>query len=175
MNNATTARKTTMRVTRTPTSILIVVSLLCLAGGGWAELVSTVVEVCNVVDAREPVRPMKEVSGVTTVADRAVGAAVVVRLEERALVVNVAVEDTEVLAAADCSELSIVENGYGSSEVVKVVSQQFTSPRPCPAAPAQHQLLSLDSQRLTSVKPLNWPLRNYSWSGSYEYSRIDAP
>ncbi len=178
-----------MMARSTPTSILIVASLFCRAGGGWAKLVGTVVEVCNTVGAREAVRPMTEVFGVsavvdsavcasepvrsvtevfgvTAVVDSAVGAALLVRLEVRELVVSVAVEK-EALTAADCSELSIAEKGYGSIEVVKVVSQQFTSPRPCPPAPAQHQLLSLDPQRLTSVKPSNWPLRHYSRPGSY--------
>lgn len=121
----------------------------------------TVVEVSNTVGASEPVRLMIEELGVTTVVDSAVSAAVLSKAlivvvsetavvdtavsvavligsEERELVEGVAVENTEVLAAADCSDLSIAENGYGSSEVVKVVSQQFGLPRPCPAAPAQH-------------------------------------
>ena len=67
-------------------------------------------------------------------------------------VINVVLDNAEVVAATDC-----VEKGYGSSEVVRLVSQQFVPPSPCPAAPAQHQLLPLDSQRLTSVKPSNWP------------------
>ena len=168
-----------MTARSTPTAILIrVVSLFCAAGGGWAKLVGTVVEVCNTVGAREPVRriievlgviivvdsavgrsvlarPRIEVLGVTAVVDSAVGAAVLIRPEERESFESVAVGNTEALAAADCPDLSIAENGYGSSEVVKVVSQQFTPPRPCPAAPAQHQLLPLESQRLTSSKLSN--------------------
>ena len=147
-------------------------------GGGWAKLVDTAVEVCNTVGASELVRPMIEVLGVTAVVesafgaavlvrpmieilgvtavvDSAVGVAVLIRPEERELVESCAVENTKVPAAVDCSDLSIAENGYGSSEVVKVVSQQFGPPRPCPAAPAQHQLLPLGSQRLTSSKLSN--------------------
>ena len=95
------------------------------------------------------------VAAVTAVVDSAVGAAVLIEPEERELVEGVAVENTEVPAAVDCSDLSIAENGYGSREVVKLVSQQVGPPRPCPAAPAQHQLLPLGSQRLTSVKSSN--------------------
>lgn len=64
---------------------------------------------------------------------------------------EVVLDDNEALAAVDTSELLSVENGYGSSEVVSLVSQQLVPPRPCPAAPAQHQLLPFASQRLTSV------------------------
>ena len=161
----------------TPIAILIVVSLFCLVGGGWAKLVGTMVEVCNTVGASEPVRLMIGVLGVTAVVDSAVSAAVLakpfilvvsmstavatavrvavtIRPEEE-LVEGVKVANIEVPETVDCSDLSIAENGYGSSEVVKVVSQQFGPPRPCPAAPAQHQLLLLGSQRLTSSKPSN--------------------
>ena len=49
-------------------------------------------------------------------------------------------------------DLSIAANGYGSSEVVRFVVQQLGLPFPsCPVTPAQHQLLPLESQRLTSV------------------------
>ena len=136
------------------------------------------VEVCNTIGASEPVRLMIEVLGVTAVVDSAVSAAVpakpfilvvsmstavatavrvavTIRPEERELVEGVKLANIEVPAAVDCSDLSIAENGYGSSEVVKVVSQQFGPPRPCPAAPAQHQLLLLGSQLLTSSKPSN--------------------
>ena len=66
-------------------------------------------------------------------------------------VVGVALDDTEEPTAVDSPILSIVEKGYGSSAVVRLVSQQLVPPRSCPDAPAQHQLLPLDSQRLTSV------------------------
>ena len=62
-------------------------------------------------------------------------------------------EELDMSVVVDCLEVLIVEIGYGSSEVVILVAQQFGLPNPCPAAPAQHQLLS--SQRLTSVKPSN--------------------
>ena len=68
-----------MMARSTPTAILIFVSLFCLAAGAWAKLVGTVVEVCNTVGAREPVRRMIEVLGVTIVVDSAVGAAVLTR------------------------------------------------------------------------------------------------
>ena len=166
-----------MMTRSTPTAIPIVASLFCLAGGGWAELVGLVVDVCDTVGASKLVRLMREALSVTAVVDSAAGAAVLARLmivaaviavvdsavgaavliepEERELVEGVAVENTEVPAAVDCSDLSIAENGYGSREVVKLVSQQVGPPRPCPAAPAQHQLLPLGSQRLTSVKSSN--------------------
>ena len=172
-----------MTARSSPTAILRVVSLFCLASGGWAKLVDTVIDVCDTVGAREPVRPMTEVTDVTAVVDSAVGSAVLVRPEEsesvegvvventevdsavgsavlvrpeeRESVEGVVVENTEVLATADSLDQSIAENGYGSSEVVNLVSQQFSPPRPCPAAPAQHQLLPLGSQRLTSVKSSN--------------------
>ena len=99
--------------------------------------------------------------GVAT-AVRLVGCVEVPRLEEdKDANVSVALEELEVakavlddtveLAAADSPEMSIVEKGYGSSEVVRFVSQQLVPPRSCPDAPAQHQLLPLASQRLTSV------------------------
>lgn len=69
--------------------------------------------------------------------------------------VKVRLDDVEEPATADWLGLLNAEKGYGSSEVVPLVSQQLGPPRPWPAAPAQHQLLPLDSQRLTSVKPLN--------------------
>ena len=76
----------------------------------------------------------------------AVGAAALVRLEERGLVDSVAVDNSEEIAVADFPDLPIAENGYGSSEVVKLVAQQF----PCNELP-QHQLLPLGSQRVTSL------------------------
>ena len=135
-----------MMARSTPTAIFIVASLFCLASGGWAELVGLVVDVCDTVGASKLVRLMREALSVTAVVDSAVGAAVLIEPEERELVEGVAVENTEVPAAVDCSDLSIAENGYGSREVVKLVSQQVGPPRPCPAAPAQHQLLPLGSQ-----------------------------
>lgn len=70
-------------------------------------------------------------------------------------VVKVRLDDVDEPGTADWPGLLNAEKGYGSSEVVPSVSQQLGPPRPWPAAPAQHQLLPLDSQRLTSVKPLN--------------------
>lgn len=61
----------------------------------------------------------------------------------------------EEVASSDCAGLSMTENGNGFREVTKSVVQQSGPPRPCPAAPAQHQLLPVGSQRLTSVKPSN--------------------
>ena len=145
MKNAKTPKKTTMIARSTPTAISIVASLFCLAGGGWAELVGTVVVVCDTVGASELVRLMREALGVnavvdsavgaevlaglmivvavTAVVDHAVGTAVLIVPEEGELVEGVAVENTEVPAAVDCPNLSIAENGYGSREVVKLVSQ----------------------------------------------------
>lgn len=65
--------------------------------------------------------------------------------------VGVALNNTEEPTAVDSPILSIVEKGYGSSAVVRLVSQQGVPPRSCPDVPPQHQLLPLDSQRLTSV------------------------
>ena len=76
-----------------------------------------------------------------------------VRIEMR--FVEVILGDIEESATADWPESSMAEKGYGSSEVVPLVSQQSGPLRPWPAAPAQHQLLPLDSQRFTSVKPSN--------------------
>lgn len=73
--------------------------------------------------------------------------------EEEEVDLSDAVDNNEVLAVPDFPDPSIVESGYGSSEVVELVAQQSTPPRPCPAVPAQHQLLPFCSQRLTSVKP----------------------
>ncbi len=101
-----------MMARSTPTfAILIFVKLFCLAAGSWTKLVGTLVEVCDTVGAREPVRRMIEVLGVTIVVDSAVGAAVLIRPVERELVESVAVENTEVLAAADRPDISIAENG----------------------------------------------------------------
>ena len=46
---------------------------------------------------------------------------------------------------------SIVAKGNGCSEAVKLVRQQSEPKDVCPAAPAQHHLLPLSSQRFTSV------------------------
>ena len=70
-------------------------------------------------------------------------------------VVEVILDDIDEPATADRPGLSIAEKGYGSSEVVRLVSQQLGPPRPWPAAPAQHQLLPFGLQRLTSPKPSN--------------------
>lgn len=141
----------------TPTAIPTIVSLFGVAVGGrrWAKLaklVGTVLEVCNSFDVKEPVRPITEVLEVAAMVDSAVGVAVLVELEKRGLVDSVGIDNDNVVTVADCPALSIAANGYGSSEVV----------RPCPAAPAQHSLLPLGSQRLTSSKLSNWPLRCYS-------------
>ncbi len=69
--------------------------------------------------------------------------------------VKVILDDNGELAMTDWPVYSMAEKGYGSREVVRLVSQQSGPPRPWPAAPAQHQLLPLDSQRLTSPKPSN--------------------
>ena len=61
----------------------------------------------------------------------------------------------EAAVALDCPSRSSAEKGYGASEVVRLVSQHSVAPRPCPGGPAQHQLLPLVSQRLTSVKLSN--------------------
>lgn len=135
-----------------------------------------VLEVCNCVDVKEPVRLMTEVLEVAAVVDSTLDVAVLVRLEKRGFVDSVGVDNSGVVAVAECPDpsiaengddssevvavvgcpdLSIAENGYGWSEVVRLVSQQFAPPRRCPAAPAQHQLLPLGSQRLTSSKPSN--------------------
>ena len=86
--------------------------------------------------------------------DEREGAEVNVASEEIGLV-KVILDDTEELTVTDWPVYSMAEKGYGSREVVRLVSQQLGPPRPCPAAPAQHQLLLLDSQRLTSPKPSN--------------------
>ena len=105
-------------------------------------------EVCNSVDVKEPVRLMTEVVGVAAVLDNGVSAAVLVRLEERRLVESVAVKSSEVPAVADCPDLSIVENGY---EVVEFVAQQFS--QPSSGGPPQHQLLPLGARRSIGVVP----------------------
>ena len=103
----------------TPTEISMIVSLFGLTVGGWAKLVDTLLEGCNCIDAKEPLTPMTEVL-VAAVVDSTLGAAVLVRLEKRGLVDNVGVDNINVI--------SIAENGYGSSEVVRLVSQQFAPP-----------------------------------------------
>ena len=124
----------------TPTSIPIIELWFWVAGCGDAELVGAMAELCDGFGASELVGlEEEELEG----------------LEEEELDVSVAVDDTELVAAFDCPDPSTAENGYGSSEVVELVVQQSEPPRPCPAAPAQHQLLPLGSQRLTSVKPSN--------------------
>lgn len=50
-----------------------------------------------------------------------------------------------------CPCLSSVTNGYGSSEVAELVQQSSGLSDP----PVQHQLLPVESQRLTMVIPLN--------------------
>ena len=135
----------------TPTSIPVLESWFWLAGCGEAELVGAMVELCDVVDVSELVGLEEDMVDLCD----AVDALELMGLEEEELDVSVAVDNTEVVATADCPSLLAVENGYGSSEVVRLVVQQFGPPRPCPAAPAQHQLLPLGSQRLTSVKPAN--------------------
>lgn len=115
----------------TPTSTPVIESWCWIAGCGDAELVGAMAEFCDDFGASE-----------------------LVRLEEEERDMSVAVVDnTDVVT--DCLGVLIVEIGYGSSEVVRLVVQQFEPPNPCPAAPAQHQLLPLGSQRLTSVKPSN--------------------
>ena len=53
---------------------------------------------------------------------------------------------------SSCPSVLNMTNGYGSSEVVKLVVQQSSR---CSVGPAQHQLLPLGSQRLTLVLPSN--------------------
>ena len=79
----------------------------------------------------------------------------VVLVPKEVAVVEVILDDIDEPATADGPGLSIAENGYGSSDVVRLVSQQLGPPRPWPAAPAQHQLLPFGLQRLTSPKPSN--------------------
>ena len=122
--NASTAKKMTTMDRGTPTEISIIIPLFGLAVGDWAKLVGTLVEGCNCIDAKEPLTPMTEVL-VAAVVDSTLGAAVLVRLENRGLVDSVGVDNINVI--------SIAENGYGSSEVVRLVSQQFAPPRTCPA------------------------------------------
>lgn len=145
-----------MTTTAIGTAILIAVfepSLLCFAAG-WldAELDAALditlkgaeaeLEFCGVVvDVEERV-------GVLVLRGEASSDLVVVDDTDRRVVVFV------VLVEVPTS--SIVASGYGSREVVKLVEQQSTAsgpPSPCPAAPAQHQLLAFASHRLTSVKP----------------------
>jgi hypothetical protein len=79
------------------------------------------------------------------------------RLEEKELDLKFAPDSDDIDAGVSvCANASIEEKGYGSSEMIRLVVQQSGPPRPCPGAPAQHQLLSLVAQRLTSVKPKNW-------------------
>lgn len=54
-------------------------------------------------------------------------------------------------SVSELPDRSNVVKGNGCSEVVKLPGQQSTGGNICPAAPAQHQLLPLSSQRLTSV------------------------
>ena len=117
------------------TPIFIPVVELCFGIGGCddAELVGAKTELCDVVDARE----------------------LVGLKEEMEVVVSVTVDSNEVTTVPDFLGLTIAEAGYGSSEVVKWVAQQSGPPKPCPGAPAQHQLLLFGSQRLTSVNPWN--------------------
>ena len=141
----------------TPTAIPVVDVWFWLAGCGDAELVGAMAELCDAVGAselvgleeveREEVELEEEELEEEELEEE--------KLEEEKLDVSVAVENNEVVAAPDPPGLSVAENGYGASEVVKLVVQQFGPPRPCPAAPAQHQLLLLGSQRLTSVNPSN--------------------
>lgn len=79
----------------------------------------------------------------------------VVLVPKEVAVVEMILDDIDEPATADIPGLSIAEKGYGSSDVVLLVSQQLGPPRPWPAAPAQHQLLPFGLQRLTSPKPSN--------------------
>ena len=76
-------------------------------------------EDCNSVDVKEPVRPMREVLEV---------AAVVVpdRLEKRGFPGGIGVDNSNVIAVADYPNLSIAENGNGSNEVNRLVSVRTT-------------------------------------------------
>ena len=116
----------------TPTSIPVVELWLWFAGCDDAELVGAMAKFCDAVDVSE-----------------------LVGLEGEEPDMSVVVDNTVVVIVPDCLEVLIVEIGYGSSEVVRLVVQQSGPPNPCPAAPAQHQLLPLGSQWLTSVKPSN--------------------
>ena len=64
-------------------------------------------------------------------------------------------DETVLRVVFEVRDPSIVESGYGSRAVVKWVVQQSTPPRPCPHAPAQHQIFASASHRFTSVKPWN--------------------
>lgn len=96
-----------------------------------------------------------ELEGDATEVCEVVGAGELVRLNEEEVDVSAVVDNNEATIVSDFCVLSIVESGYGLSEVIRLVSQQSSPPRPCPAAPAQHQLLPFWSQRLTSVNFLN--------------------
>ena len=80
-------------------------------------------EDCNSVDDKEPVRPMRVVLEVAAVV-------VLDRLEKRGFPDGIGVDNSNVIAVADCLDLSIAGNGDGSSEVVRLVSQHFAPPKP---------------------------------------------
>ena len=80
-------------------------------------------EDCNSVEVKELVRPMREVLEV-------VAFVVLDRLEKRGFLDGIGVDNSNVIAVADCPDLSIAGNGDGSREVVRLVSQHFAPPRP---------------------------------------------
>ena len=136
----------------TPTSIPIVEVRFWLADCGDAELVGVMAELYDAVGLSELVGlEEEEPVGLEKVKPVELEGEEPVKLEEEELDVSVTVDNFELVAAPDCPGISTVENGYGISEVVRLVVQQSGPPRPCPAAPAQHQLLPLGSQRDTSV------------------------
>ena len=140
----------------TPTSNPIADMCLSGPGGGGAELVGGIEEVSVTVGASELPGLEDEELDTRVVLDVTSGVPELVELDgEEEEDVSVAVDNPKVAPAVDCPDLSVAENGYGSSAVVRLVVQQSTPPRPCPGAPAQHQLLPLGSQRLTSVNPSN--------------------
>ena len=80
-------------------------------------------EDCNSVEVKALVRPMREVLEV-------VAFVVLDRLAKRGFPDGIGVGNKNVVAVADCPDLSIAENGDVSSDVVRLVSQQFAPPRP---------------------------------------------
>ena len=158
MKNARITSSTATMAIGTPTSTPVFELPLWSVGCGEGELVDVldgVAAICVEVATKVWLVDCTEV--LTLKEDEGVGSAGVDgELETEA--VKVVLSDTEETpkpTVVGGPELSIVEKGYGSSEVVRLVSQQLGPPRPCPAAPAQHQLFPFDSQRLTSPKPSN--------------------
>ena len=107
----------------TPISIPIAVLWSCFADGD-SELVRAVVVLCDSVGISELANIKAEDTELSGAVDSVVDSKLV-KLEEEKFSVGVAVDNAEVLAAADCPILLMAEYGYGSSAVTEVVSQQF--------------------------------------------------